>query len=379
MTLPMSNAPALFQVDLIDETWQGPVSHDLSYDLESAAGRQRVFYYQVSFPHYLDEKFLKNALLRYQKFLFLKKRNPGVFLVPCYDIDLMWHSHMNLPRIYKSVTQLLLGSVLNHDDSVNDRSEGSMLNYSYANTRHLWKAQYDEHFSTYGAMFRGIPPNGRLLNQSEITNLIAKVVQVTLKRVQITGSGSGHLGKLKLVFLEKNQYWSTLNGYGKKTLVDLSDELLVLKGSDLCWENAGSFDKVVHCMDYHELHVQLKETQSFFFVKKKPLNLGECKIAIDKLAYKLNNGTTEIQEQLTLNLDTNMQLKLDIKVTLKRMGSLELQLLPGKYEDCVMPEDAAQLWGPIPLPRLPTGVENACSVASHRFVRLPRNSAVMYT
>ncbi|KAH3883478.1 hypothetical protein DPMN_007435 [Dreissena polymorpha] len=278
----------------------------------------------------------------------------------------MWHSHMNLPLIYKNVTQILLGSVLNHDDSVNDRSEGSALNFSYSKTRQLWKAEYDEHFSTYGAMFRGIPPNGRLLNQSEMTNLISKVVQVTLKRVQIMGSGSDHLGKFKLVFLEKNQFWSTLNAYGKKTLVDLSDELLVLKGPNLIWEDAGSFDKSVHCMDYHELHVQLKETHSVFFMKKKHLVLGDCNIAIDKLAYKLKNGQTEIQEQLTLGLDTNLQLRLDMKVTLKQLGSVELQLVPGKYEDCVMPEDAAQLWGPIVLPHLPTGVVNTCSVASHR-------------
>ena len=26
-------------------------------------------------------------------YLYLKKKNPKTFLVPCYDMDLIWHSH----------------------------------------------------------------------------------------------------------------------------------------------------------------------------------------------------------------------------------------------------------------------------------------------
>ena len=93
---------------------------DISYDLLGAALRQKVFFYQVgtqlilrviltsgvnpvyptfkprnqvSLPHFMDEKFLHEALIRYKRYLCLKKLNKATFLVPCYDIDLMWHAH----------------------------------------------------------------------------------------------------------------------------------------------------------------------------------------------------------------------------------------------------------------------------------------------
>ena len=66
---------------------------DLSYDIEGAALRQRMFYYQVSLPHFMDDRFLHEALVRYKRYLFLKKHNKDTFLVPCYDIDLIWHTH----------------------------------------------------------------------------------------------------------------------------------------------------------------------------------------------------------------------------------------------------------------------------------------------
>lgn len=48
---------------------------------------------QVSLPQYQEGPFLQRACHRYQAFLHLMKRSPGSFLVPTYDIDLMWHAH----------------------------------------------------------------------------------------------------------------------------------------------------------------------------------------------------------------------------------------------------------------------------------------------
>ena len=82
-----------------------------SYDILSASARQKIFYYQVrdewyvdqddvwelqfqvSLPHYTTRTFLRTAITRYAKFLFLKLKNLDQFLVPCYDIDIVWHSH----------------------------------------------------------------------------------------------------------------------------------------------------------------------------------------------------------------------------------------------------------------------------------------------
>jgi len=38
-------------------------------------------------------------------------------IVPSYDIDLMWHSHMMYPQLYRKHTLALVGCVIWHDDS----------------------------------------------------------------------------------------------------------------------------------------------------------------------------------------------------------------------------------------------------------------------
>ena len=96
----------------------------MDYDLESAVQRQKLFFYQVSLPHFKSENFLENCILRYKKYLYLKSKFPNDFLVPCYDMDIVWHTHQMQPIIYQQETSNLMGFVLPHDDSVNDRSIG---------------------------------------------------------------------------------------------------------------------------------------------------------------------------------------------------------------------------------------------------------------
>ena len=132
------------------------------YDIATAVQRQRLFFYQVSLPHYRNEAFLQTAKLRYKMYLHLKALHPLVFLVPCYDMDIFWHAHQAQPLIYEEETEAAVGHLLPHDDSVNDRSEGSKLCNAEEQTRILWKATFKQDFSRPGSMFRGDPPNGKL-------------------------------------------------------------------------------------------------------------------------------------------------------------------------------------------------------------------------
>ena len=52
----------------------------IGYDLVGASGRQKDFYYNVSLPHYTDDKFLNAALWRYIKFVKLKNEFQKQFL-----------------------------------------------------------------------------------------------------------------------------------------------------------------------------------------------------------------------------------------------------------------------------------------------------------
>lgn len=95
----------------------------IKYNLEEACYRQFKFYYQVSLPHYDDDMFLKESVKRYKDHLQLTKQNPEVFMVPCYDIDLIWHAHQLHPLNYRETTKEILGATLDHDDNATDRKD----------------------------------------------------------------------------------------------------------------------------------------------------------------------------------------------------------------------------------------------------------------
>ena len=178
-----------FEVDLTASVSNAPdFESRMEYDITAACGRQRVFYYQVSLPHYGDKKFLTKALERYKQHLLLKQQNPDLFFVPCYDFDLIWHAHQVHPLIYQKDTTEVLGKVLNHNDSVNDRRPGSKLSRSCETTREKWKEAGQE-FEVSGVMFRGEPPlsTGIQAEPVDYTGMAATEHTVALTRREVAG------------------------------------------------------------------------------------------------------------------------------------------------------------------------------------------------
>ena len=173
-------------------------SSKIVYDIEAAAARQSQFYYQVSLPHYRDKEFLKTGLKRYEYHLKLKKIHPEAFLVPCYDIDLIWHAHQAHPLAYKNDTIALLGHVFNHDDTTTDRDPGSRLANADQATRNLWN-QYGLHFGVDGAMYRGeCPPPRPPVPGGTYHSLAAKRYDISLLSVQVDNLDPVKKFKVKL-------------------------------------------------------------------------------------------------------------------------------------------------------------------------------------
>lgn len=54
---------------------------------------------QTNLPHYREPWFLRRAVQRYLRLLYLHDKNPDKFLVPAYDMDLVWHAHMVRPAL----------------------------------------------------------------------------------------------------------------------------------------------------------------------------------------------------------------------------------------------------------------------------------------
>ena len=148
-----------FEINLDKDPYPVPQpSTRIEYNLEEACQRQSKFYYQVSLPHYRDNRFLEDAVDRYVTHLRLKQKNPDVFLIPCYDFDLIWHAHQLYPSRYKQTTTKWLGRILKHDDSVTDRTTGSKLYDSAIKTRAIWK-EAGCSLNKAGAMYGRDPPN----------------------------------------------------------------------------------------------------------------------------------------------------------------------------------------------------------------------------
>ena len=164
------------------------------YNLTAASSRQLNFYYQVSLPHYRDDKFIHNALERYKQFICLKKLYPAEALVPMYDIDLMWHTHQLCPEAYWKDTEVFLGKVLHHDDSTNERSPTSKRTLAEGKTKALWLKEYRSSITIPGTVYRGDPPRGRLhfFDEAEFTAHSKHKLVVRIEAVEMKCKGGFH-------------------------------------------------------------------------------------------------------------------------------------------------------------------------------------------
>jgi Glycine-rich domain-containing protein-like len=136
-----------------------PLIHD--YDLLASAKRQTTFLWQVSGERYSYDRFLKKGANNYKKFLQLttKARKLNVILVPTYQIDVMWHTHiLSSVSDYNKDCISIMKSTMYHDDSINDREIGGLLDVSFASTKKLWKSTYGTQYVVRGGMYRGEPP-----------------------------------------------------------------------------------------------------------------------------------------------------------------------------------------------------------------------------
>ncbi|CAF3641528.1 unnamed protein product [Rotaria socialis] len=137
-----------------------PYTSKIKYALSHAVERQADFYYNVAFGHYKDPEFLEEALNRYKKFIFLKRLHPQLFVVPMYDIDVIWHTHQLFPEAYRRDMMANLQHVLHHDDTTQDRSAKSKLSTSDSETRRKWFDLYGDRLAKSGCMYRGKTSRG---------------------------------------------------------------------------------------------------------------------------------------------------------------------------------------------------------------------------
>ena len=132
-----------------------------NFDLVASTQRQATFLWQISGDHFQDDEFLHEGASNYIKFLNLRRvaRCRQIVLVPTYQIDLFWHTHiLTSVSNYNTDCIAILGETLHHDDSLTDRTDGGLLDVSFKATQDLWMQEYDLEYSINGGMYRGEPP-----------------------------------------------------------------------------------------------------------------------------------------------------------------------------------------------------------------------------
>jgi hypothetical protein len=135
------------------------IEADFFERISVSAKNQSTFLWHVRWPEYDDTVFLEESVARYELMLRLMKDNPTQFIVPTYDIDNIWHTHLAFPCRYIADCRRLAGRPINHDDDVgHDRSATSFLRASSTQTAKLWQSSFGTAWRKEGAMYRGEPP-----------------------------------------------------------------------------------------------------------------------------------------------------------------------------------------------------------------------------
>jgi Glycine-rich domain-containing protein-like len=137
------------------------INHMNGFDVLGSARRQMAFLWQMSDDSYQSEAFLQQGVQKYHQFLTLTAhaQSRGIILVPTYQIDLMWHTHiLSSIHDYQQDCRKIMNRELYHDDSLTDREEGGLLDVSYTATAQLWKDVYGTDYVVPGGMYRGEPP-----------------------------------------------------------------------------------------------------------------------------------------------------------------------------------------------------------------------------
>lgn len=119
-----------------------------SIDLASAAIRQTDFLEKFKNHSLYSAKLgnsqrtnFKNLIQNY--IWFLKLADTKTLIVPTFEIDIIWHTHMRCPSRYHNDSKASCGFIFDHDDSI----ESCILNDAFKLTADRWEKTYK---TTYG-------------------------------------------------------------------------------------------------------------------------------------------------------------------------------------------------------------------------------------
>ncbi|KJH53574.1 hypothetical protein DICVIV_00319 [Dictyocaulus viviparus] len=308
-----------------------------NYDVAAAVQRQRNFNYQVSLPHYTSTKFLSEAVKRYIQFLLLKQTYSDQFLTPCYDFDIVWHTHQVHPLNYLRDCTAIFGSLLKHDDTVNDRTKGSKLLKGEALTKKLWTTHFEEPFWRRGCMYRGHNAPAFLgFENQDLSNISygdVHVPSIALKDIPVQRE------QLRLKLIYGNKKVTTFNA-------DLSQKQVTKSGFSLVWQptDVSSSASIVKFpferKASKELLVELEIFDKLFLQRKDMIRLVG-KISLDQLLPATNSKLAHNVAEVSLRCkDIDKEVTAKVSVTTSVTVNRELQLIAGDFVEHQLQSDS---------------------------------------
>lgn len=156
-----------------------------SVDLETAVLRQCDFIDKMTKYAYLESPFrskiLKRAIIRYMGYLFLLKRNPTRVLTPPVDVDIVWHTMQLYPGAYMATTMTMMGTLIDHDDSIPDTNLASFGN----RTKRLWKQAYPDDALKYDGCACAFCEASRESGTRQKSKLFSKITRGSRSNVAV--------------------------------------------------------------------------------------------------------------------------------------------------------------------------------------------------
>ena len=295
------------------------------------------------------------------------------------------------PYDYKAYTTALLGAILPHDDSVNERSPGSRLCNAEATTRQLWSKHLGTgaSFSKPGAMFRGLPPQGRLFHiepafQESVMSGTASSVDLT--RISYSSQKSlkadSHSYTLH-VMATRSDLAQNLRRKQKTSLKIVAKQI-----RDQATVEFADADRLVGFPEGCDGEIEFKVMRKRTSGRRSLLSRLATFAIADEDTAKCVGESSEALKVTERNFGSGGGIALEHRLwggrseghgVLRATASLSkaaqsrvcrrLSILPGSYYDCVMPASAESMWGPVPLPAAASSAheaaDNVCKAVTH--------------
>ena len=151
--------------------------------------------------------------------------------------------------------------------------------------------------------------------------------------------------------------WNSLMQGHKLNFTDCKQEVKFEKDSQNSWLTI-----------QFEIEAFVKKTDCFClnYETTKTLARTSNGIKIEEFDIVDSHERFKFEHKLKGKLNSSLKGKVEIFTDEQIPVWKKFTIEAGTYYDCIMPENIESMWGPVPLKKLPDGVDNECKAVTHR-------------